>query len=254
MQRAPSIFGTPWFHRRFSLTPEGRYVTVTELAEWARGPYDHVRKNLLLYSSDAEESPRVILLAPARHGDGTTTTAVLLGASLATTSRCLLLDLNFRKPGLASTLGLNGGVALSSLLRSRNGNGAADAGVAAMLERAIAPTPVPNLFALPNAFEGTDRTLPGIEGIAGVLTHLRTLFDYIIIDTAPVLDYPDTPLISGIADAVLLVLAADSTPATAGLEARAEIERGATRVLGAVLTRQRRFVPAALERRFKLAD
>jgi Mrp family chromosome partitioning ATPase len=253
MQRVSTIFGTPWFHRRFTLTPEGRYVTVTELAEWARGPYDHVRKNLLLYSGTTQP-PRVVLLAPARHGDGTTTTAVLLAASLASGHRCLLIDLNFRRPALAATLGLNGARGLATVLRNVNGNGTLDAGMGAELSRAIVPTPVPNLFALPNVVDATDRALPAMTGVAAVIRHSRDQFDYVVIDAAPVLDYPDTPLIGGLADVALLVVAADSTPRKAALEARSEIERGKARVLGVILTRQRRFVPEALERRLKLGD
>src|SRR5262245_63847477 len=36
-----------WFHRRFTLAPDGQYSTVTEVADWARAPYDELRKSLL---------------------------------------------------------------------------------------------------------------------------------------------------------------------------------------------------------------
>jgi succinoglycan biosynthesis transport protein ExoP len=239
MDHAARIFGTHWFHRRFTLTPEGNYTTVTELAEWARGPYDNLRKNLLLHGTDAA-APRVILLAPARHGDGTTTTAALLGASFATTHRGVLIDLNFRRPGLAATLGLDGAPGLGAVLRH---------GAAADVERAILPTRIPNLFALPNAVEGTQRALPEVTAIEAIVRQIRERFDYVVIDAAPVLEYPDTALFAPLADAALLVVAADSTPVDSGLEARRELERSETPVLGAILTRQRRFVPDVIARR-----
>jgi len=244
MERAARILGTHWFHRRFALTPEGRYVTVTELAEWARGPYDQLRKNLLLRSRTTESAPRVVLLAPARHGEGATTTAVLLAASLATTHRCLLMELNFRRPGIALALGLDETPGLSALLKNAVGHiGGGE------IERAIQRTGVANLFALPNSIDGTQRALPEIEAVETIVGHVRQSFDYVVIDAAPVLGYPDTALFAPLADAVVLIVAADSTPVETGVEARREIERARAHIVGAVLTRQRRFVPEVLARR-----
>jgi Mrp family chromosome partitioning ATPase len=241
MEHLTGILGTHWFHRRFTLTPAGHYVTVTELAEWARGPYDQLHKNLLLPQKNGNGGvPRVVLLAPARHGDGTTTTAVLLAASLATAHRCLLMDLNFRRPGVGAALGLNGASGLGTLLRDANGR---DVG------RTILPTRVPNLFALPNTIDGAQHTLPEIDAVRAVVGQLRDRFDYVVIDAAPVLGYPDTPLLAAVADAALLIVAADSTPVNSCLAARREIERGGRPILGVVVTRQRRFVPNILARR-----
>lgn len=240
MESPSKLLATQWFHRRFTLTPEGRYVTATELAEWARGPYDQLRKNLLLRGSNGNR-PRVVMLVPARHGDGTTTTAVLLAASLAVNHRCLILDLNFRWPGVADALGLNGAPGINELLRR-------DAAGADPLH-AVLPTHIANLYALPNRLNGTQRALPEIHSLQSILDALREQFDYIVVDAAPVLDYPDTALFAPLVDAVVLVVAADSTPVDMCLEARREIEHARARIAGVVLTRQRRFMPEALERR-----
>lgn len=248
MQRATRIFGTHWFHRRFTLAPDGRYITVTELAEWARGPYDQLRKNLLLNANDNGTPPRVILLAPVRHGDGATTTAVLLAASLASTHRTLVVDLNFRRPGIGTALDLDGAPGLAAAFR----NGGTTA-VGPELDRAIVPTRIPHMFALPNAVDGSDRVVPEVGAVRAIMEQLRERFDFIVVDTAPVLAYPDTALFGTLADAVLLVLAADSTPVEAGLEARQELERGDVELAGAVLTRQRQFVPAMIDRYLRSA-
>lgn len=244
MGRTARILGTHWFHRRFTLTPEGRYATVTEIAEWAREPYDQLRKNLLLRSEGTDEAPRVVLLAPARHGEGTTTTAVLLGASLATTDRCLVMDLNFRRPGIAHALDLDGAQGLSTAsAKSSHNPGDAD------VDLAIQRTRVANLFALPNVMDGTQRALPSIEMLRTIVQRARESFDYVVIDSAPVLGYPDTALLVPLADAVVLIVAADSTPLEVSLDARREIERANAHIAGAVLTRQRQFVPEVLARR-----
>jgi Mrp family chromosome partitioning ATPase len=262
MKRAAGIFASQWFHRRFTLAADGQYTTVTEIADWARAPYDDLRKSLLLGGNgnghnghangqgnghgnggngDAKLA-RVLLLAPARHGDGTTTTSVMLAASLATTSRCLLLELNFRRPGLAAALGATEFTALGDLLHEGEG-------ARADLERAVIPTPVANLFALPNQMNGVVRGLPEVHAIGEIVSRLRSRFDHIVIDAAPVMGYPDTALLATVADGVLLVVAADATPLETALAARREIERAGACLLGSVVTRQRKYVPEFLARR-----
>jgi Mrp family chromosome partitioning ATPase len=241
LQRSPNILGTHWFHRRFTLTPQGRYVAVTELAEWARGPYDQLRKNLALETTVDRAAPRVIMLAPVRHGDGTTTTSILLAASLAQNHRVLVLDLNFRWPGVADAFGLAGAANLATLLH--------DPGLADP-ERVVSPTRIANLFVLPNSVNGSQRALPPVDSIQALLSRLRERYDYIVIDTAPVLRYPDTTLLAPLADVVLLLVAADATPVEECTAARRELERATVHIGGAVVTRQRQFVPEPLQRRF----
>src|SRR5262249_57584670 len=98
MTQAAGIFRTPWFYHRPVLAPEGQYVTVTEVAEWARAPYDDLRRHLIVRRNGDAEPPAVLLLAPSRHGDGTPTTAVLLAPRLTPTARCLLLEQHLRPP------------------------------------------------------------------------------------------------------------------------------------------------------------
>jgi receptor protein-tyrosine kinase len=240
MDRSAAILGTHWFHRRFTLTPEGRYVTTTEIAEWARAPYDQLRKNLLLHDGATGTGPRTILLTAARHGDGTTTTAVLLAANLASSHRCLLADLNFRWPRVGEALGLSSAPGVSGFLQAPE---------RADLDQAIVPTRISNLYALPNALNGTARSMPDVRALRALVDALRARFDYIVIDAAPLLEYPDTALLAPLADVTLLVVAADSTPVEKCLAARRELERAHARTAGVVLTRQRNFVPERLARR-----
>jgi len=152
------------------------------------------------------------------------------------------MELNFRRPGIALALGLNGNPGLSALVRNGTGH------MSGNVERIVQRTRVENLFALPNAIEGTQRVLPEIQAVETVVREVCESFDYVVIDAAPVLGYPDTALFAPLADAVVLVVAADSTPVETSLEARREIERAQGHIVGAVLTRQRRFVPEVLAR------
>jgi len=86
-----------------------------------------------------------------------------------------------------------------------------------------------------------------------VVRHLRGQFEHIVIDAAPVIGYPDTSLLAMLTDAVMLVVAADSTPLESSLAARRELEVSGARLLGAVVTRQRRFIPEFIARRLGAA-
>jgi len=79
-------------------------------------------------------------------------------------------------------------------------------------------------------------------GIARNLTGARTLlldaaasFDWVIIDTPPVLLMPDANLVSGIVDAVVLVIAAGRTPHDSIQRTIAAL--GRDRIIGVVLNR-----------------
>jgi len=245
MNRAAGVFATPWFHHRHALRADGEATTVTELADWARAPYDDLIESLNAASGSEEGPPRVLFLAPARHGDGTTTAAAMLGATLAAHGPTIVLELNFRRPGLAATLGLSEPLGTNGVLYS---------GDLVLLEREVQETELKNLYALPNhrnsyGQNGNGRPLPDLSVLSDILRHLRSRFAHVIVDVAPVLGYVDTPRLAPLADAVLLVVAADATPLDASIAARKALERSGARILGALITRQRRFVPDVIARR-----
>ena len=246
MNRIAGVFDTPWFHRRHALRADGEGMTVTEVADWARAPYDDLVESLAAAAGGGEEGPpRVLFLAPARHGDGTTTAAAMLGACLASRGPTIVLELNFRRPGLAATLGLGEPLGTNGVLYS---------GDLVLLEREVQETELKNLYALPNhrnsyGQNGNGRPLPDLRVLGDILRHLRSRFTHVIVDVAPVLGYVDTPRLAPLADGIVLVVAADATPLDASIAARKALERSGARVLGALITRQRRFVPDVIARR-----
>jgi Mrp family chromosome partitioning ATPase len=120
------------------------------------------------------------------------------------------------------------------------------------LEHSIVGTPLPNLYALPNGVNGSNgngRRLPDARRAGELVRWLLGRFDHVLIDAAPVMGYPDTPLLAPVADGVILTVAADATPLELALGAKRELERSGASVVGAVITRQRQFVPAFIARR-----
>jgi len=140
-------------------------------------------------------------------GDGKTTTAINLAATLAQSqgARVLLVDADLRRPFVAASLGLG---------TDTNGPGLAGAVVddGLALETVIRKTPY-NLDVLPagvppdNAYEVLD------SGCLGrLLADARSSFDWVVLDMPPVLLVPDCRLMSQWVDGYLVVVVAHRTP------------------------------------------
>ena len=65
--------------------------------------FHQLRKNI--FATKAPRSLQLMLLVSSRHGEGATTTTALLGSTMAQGGRCLLIDANFRTPGLSRIFG-----------------------------------------------------------------------------------------------------------------------------------------------------
>jgi capsular exopolysaccharide synthesis family protein len=104
----------------------------------------------------------------------------------------------------------------------------------------IRPTAVPNLFLLssgsipPNATE-----LVGSSKMHQAITQLQQIYDYVVIDSPPVMPVSDALLLSTIVDGVLLVTNATRTPKQQVRAARARLEYARAKIFGTVLNRIR---------------
>jgi capsular exopolysaccharide synthesis family protein len=181
---------------------------------------------------------QVIMIVSCRSGTGSTTTTALLASTLAEArrSRVLIIDSNFRTPGLNLVFKIDG-----SLVD-------ADASLPGLpLNSHIHKTDRQNLWVLltenpsgagPDALEG--------EAIDGLLVELRQRFDFVLFDAAPALDFPDAYLLAPKVDGVILVIDCDHTLISEAQRARLDLERAGARFLGVVLNRSHDYVPGFL--------
>jgi len=148
---------------------------------------------------------KVVAVTSPAAGDGKTTTAINLAATLAQTpgSRVLLVDTDLRRPFVAANLGLDPA-----------GPGLAEAAIDERLElgEVVQSTPY-NLAVLP-AGAPPDNAYQALESarVGQLLDEARGSYDYIVLDTPPVLLVPDCKLMSQWIDGFLLVVAAHRTP------------------------------------------
>jgi capsular exopolysaccharide synthesis family protein len=154
-------------------------------------------RTLLLHAG--RSSPlRVLMVASAVGGEGKTTLASQLAASLARGGRkTLLVDCDLRNPAAHKPFGLQPGPGFAELLRAEREP-----------HDVVQTTPVENLDLL--AAGGADRralaALANDGALQAVFAELREQYDFLVVDVCPVLPVTDALLIGRHADAVLLAV------------------------------------------------
>jgi capsular exopolysaccharide synthesis family protein len=182
--------------------------TVPDLAQGRRrlggsggGPYgqsvltesvDAIR-TMVLHASRAEKL-QVLMVTSAMPGEGKTSLASHLAASLARAGRkTLLVDCDLRNPALHRLFNMETAPGFGELIQ-----GECD------MEEAIEETPSPNLWLLP-AGECDSLALHALaqEGPQAAFEKLREHFDFIVVDSSPVLPVTDSLLIGQYADGLI---------------------------------------------------
>ncbi len=148
----------------------------------------------LLHKAEREQS-RVVLVSSAMAGEGKTTLATQLGMSLARhLRRTVLVDFDLRRPGLDGVFGVPSEPGVCEALRG-------EGDLAGMIQ----PTGTEHLSVLP-AGRCDRRAMAALaNGGAGPLfEQLRQQYDFVIIDSSPILPVADTRFVSQHADTVVL--------------------------------------------------
>ncbi len=142
-----------------------------------------------------------MLVTSPEAGDGKTTVAANLGASLAHAgNRVVLVAGDLRRPALSEIFGLDGEAGLTAALRNGVDGSATTA------------TDVPNLRILPTGrIEPDDVELLRPDRLRELFERLAADNDIVLVDAPPVLGVPDTLALAAAADAALLVIDAKKT-------------------------------------------
>jgi capsular exopolysaccharide synthesis family protein len=174
-----------------------------------------------------EAATKVVAITSAGTGDGKSITTLNLAGSLAqsTGTKVLVVDADLHKASVATYLGLGRdcGPGLSELL------GHSSARLADVVRRldSINISVVFAGAAHPRPFE-----LLSSPKIDGLLTEMREQYDYVLIDTPPVIPVADCRFLGRFVDGVLMVVCAHKTPRKMVAEALRLLE--GSKVLGLV--------------------
>jgi capsular exopolysaccharide synthesis family protein len=186
--------------------------------------YRTIRTSLLLSQSD--QPPQVILLTSPSPGEGKTMTSTNLAIALAHDGHSVLLvDGDMRRGTCHAQLGLRRAEGLSNVLSG-----------GLMLEDSLHPTSVNGLHLLPRgATPPNPSELLGSRKMKDVLQELRQKFEFILIDSPPVLALSDAAVLSVVSDGVLLVFNGQTTSTAYAQRAVERLEMVHARLLGVVL-------------------
>ena len=188
--------------------------------------YRAVRTAILF--ARAGQAPKTMLFTGATRGEGKTATTVNTAVIFAQMgARVLVVDGDLRRPRCHRILGLRNGLGMSDFLTGQR-----------ELHEVIKPTPTEGLFlisrgaAAPNPAE-----LLGSHKMAAGLEILQEQFDYILIDSPPVMLVNDAVLLSTLVDGVVLVVDGQNTPKKVVREACGRLQAVRAKILGVILNR-----------------
>lgn len=187
--------------------------------------YRKLRTNLQFLSVDSP--PRVIVITSSVPGEGKSTTSINVALALAEAGHSVILvDGDLRRPRLAKYLGVLGSVGFSTVLAG-----------SALLSEALQTTRHPRLSVLaagptpPNPSE-----LLGSLSAQRMFKDLRAQFDYVVIDSAPLLAVTDGAILAAEADGALVVIRAGKTKRDQLAHAIGILSDVGAVLLGSVLT------------------
>lgn len=175
--------------------------------------YRVLRTNLIF--SFPEASGRVLVVSSACPGEGKSTTVANLAYSLAQNgSKVLVVDADLRRPTMHQHFHVEKTPGLSDLIV---GN--------CTPSQAIHATDLKGLQVIPCGYVPPNPTeLLGSANMREILGALRTLCDWVLIDTPPILTMADTPVLCPFTDGLVLVVGAE-------LSNRATVQRALDQVL-----------------------
>jgi len=184
---------------------DSHLVTLTSPGSFAAEQYQGLR--LTLERLRRGRTLQVIAVTSPAAGEGKTLTAINLAGALARGSddaRVLLIDADLRRPAVARQLAITeGGGGLAEVV----GN------AATTLDAVTQKLEAHNLSVIPAGTRtGAVHHVLRSPRLEHVLAEARTRYDFIVLDTPPLLPVFDSALLANSCDGVLMVVAANSTP------------------------------------------
>ena len=185
-----------------------------------------IRTNVLF--SSADEGSRLVVVTSSAPGEGKTAVSTNLSLALAQAGhRVLLIDGDMRKPRVHEVFAQTLAPGLSNLLVGDK-----------QLSDTIRESPQQGLWLLPaGTFPPNPAELLGSKKFRDLTAYLQQHFDWVMIDTPPVMAVTDASITANLAHGVLFVVGAEMTSKRVAQRAVEQLEMSQARFLGAVLNR-----------------
>ena len=185
-----------------------------------------IRTNVLFSSTD--QGGRLVVITSSQPGEGKTVVSTNVAVALAQAGhRVLLVDADMRKPRVHEVFRAVVTPGLSNLLV---GNATAS--------EAIHESSTAGLWIMPAGNHPPNPAeLLGSKRFKDFAAFLMQYFDWVIIDTPPVMAVTDASLVANLAHGVVFVVGSEMTSRRVAQRAVEQLEMGQARFLGAVLNR-----------------
>lgn len=186
-------------------------------------------------------SSRVIVLVSAESGAGTSTVARGFASTLAVNGevRTLLVDANLRRPEMHAAFKVDRSPGISDYVLGE-----------VPLEECLRRSAYPNLSVLP---AGRPAVAPprvfADARVDSMLRELRSSFELIVIDSAPLLPFAEGVQLSRKADGVVVVIRSAVTRQATLQRALTSLDDAGANVLGSVLNGKKFYIPQFIQDR-----
>lgn len=182
------------------------------------------RLGAALHQAQLENGVRSVMVASAVAAEGKTLSATNLALILSRfKKRVLLVDGDLRKPSIHRLLGIENGIGLTDMLKRPGG-------------QLWAHTLSPTLSVVTGGQHDPDpMALLISDAVRQFMTQAQDQFDWIIVDTPPIVLFPDARLFADRLDTCVMVVSAATTASPVAVAAVDAL--GVSRILGVVLNR-----------------
>jgi capsular exopolysaccharide synthesis family protein len=186
--------------------------------------YRTIRTALLL--TQAERPPKVILLSSPCPNEGKTVSTLNLGIALAQSGkRVLAIDADLRRGRCHQLLYAGNHYGLTNVLTRQID-----------IKTCIQETAIKDFYLLPRgALAPNPADLLMSQRMRDILNELRSSFDFIVIDSPPIIAVSDAAVLSALSDGVVLVFNGQKTTTHSAKRALDVLDNVGARPLGVIL-------------------
>lgn len=208
-------------------TVDPRIITYFDPKALVTEQYKILRTNFL--SLNKGKPPRSIVITSSLHSEGKTITALNLAMTIAQSThkpKVLLIDADLRRGRLARYLGVNQKVGLTEIL-----TGEAD------ISEALFNIDVENMtYIASGRVPENPSELLDSQNMKDLLVLMKSQFDFIFIDTPPIISVTDSGIIGSLVEGVLVVIQAGRTQRGIVDRTTELLVQSHSKILGHVLT------------------
>ena len=242
---ASGLASTRESHAPLDVAPEAavdeRIVTLFDPRSPVAEQYRILRTNLLGLKTG--KPIKVIMLSSSMHAEGKSVSAVNLAVTLANDvnqRKVLLIDADLRAGTTHQLLGIRPKLGLSDVLAKE-----------VPWHDALVGTPLPNLMVLPRGVNPPHPAeLLGSNRMRQLVAEVRSAFDYVIIDSPPIVPLADPGVIGTLTDGAVLVVRGGKTQRALVQYAASLLTQANVPLLGCILTHAEGHIPEYISRYF----